>query len=125
MSILQAITELSHEYGTSDYVRGGGGNTSCKDEHTLWIKPSGVTLADLTTESFVAIDRGKLAKLYSIEAPTDSSGREILVKEMMEQAILPETPGRASVEAPLHDSLQARYVVHTHPAVVNGMTCAN
>ncbi len=35
-----------------------------------------------------------------------------------------ESKGRASVEAPLHESLNARYVVHTHPYVVNGMTCS-
>ncbi|MHC4905893.1 MAG: class II aldolase/adducin family protein [Planctomycetota bacterium] len=124
MSILQTITKLSHEFGTSDYVRGGGGNTSCKDEHTLWVKPSGTTLSGLTPETFVALDRAKLAELYTIEPPTDSSARESLVKEKMEQSVLPETPGRASVEAPLHDSLSARYVVHTHPFIVNGMTCS-
>jgi len=72
----------------------------------------------------VALDRTKLSELYAIEPPTDSSARESLVKEKMEQAVLPETPGRASVEAPLHDSLSARYVVHTHPYLVNGMTCS-
>ena len=115
---------MSHEFGTSDYVRGGGGNTSCKDERTLWVKPSGTTLAALTPEAFIAIDRKALSQLYDMEPPVDSSGREGLVKQIMEQAVLPPTQGRASVEAPLHDSLQARYVVHTHPAVVNGMTCA-
>lgn len=124
MSILETITELSHEFGTTAYVRGGGGNTSCKDEHTLWVKPSGTTLAGLQPGTFVAIDRNKLSQLYRIEPPQDSGGREALVKQMMEQAVLPETPGRASVEAPLHDSLQARFVVHTHPFVVNGMTCS-
>ena len=102
----------------------GGGNTSCKDDRTLWVKPSGTTLAGLTPESFVAIDRKKLSELYHVAPPEDSSGREALVKQIMEQAVLPETPGRASVEAPLHDSLAARYIVHTHPATVNGMTCA-
>jgi rhamnose utilization protein RhaD (predicted bifunctional aldolase and dehydrogenase) len=115
---------VSHEFGTSDYVRGGGGNTSCKDEHTLWVKPSGTTLSGLTPETFVALDRSKLADLYSIEPPVDSSARESLVKEKMENAMLPGSSGRASVEAPLHDSLQARYVVHTHPFIVNGMTCS-
>ncbi len=122
--MLQTITQLSQEFGTDDFVRGGGGNTSCKDEHTLWVKPSGTTLAGLTPESFVAIDRNKLAELYQVTPPEDSSGREALVKQIMAQAVLPETPGRASVEAPLHDSLTARYIVHTHPATVNGMTCA-
>lgn len=124
MNILQTITELSHEFGTSEYVRGGGGNTSCKDEHTLWVKPSGTTLSGLTPETFVALDRTKLSELYAIKPPTDSAARESLVKEKMEQAVLPGTPGRASVEAPLHDSLRARYVVHTHPYLVNGMTCS-
>ena len=124
MNILQTITELSHEFGISDYVRGGGGNTSCKDEHTLWVKPSGTTLSGLTPETFVALDRTKLSELYAIKPPTDSAARESLVKEKMEQSVLPGTFGRASVEAPLHDSLSARYVVHTHPYLVNGMTCS-
>lgn len=124
MDLLDSITELSHEFGTIDYVRGGGGNTSVKNETTLWVKPSGTTLATLKPESFVAINRAKLSELYMIEPPADSAAREALVKEKMGNAVLAETTGRASVEAPLHDSLSARFVVHTHPAAVNGMTCA-
>lgn len=124
MEILDIITGLSHEFGTDRYVRGGGGNTSCKDEATLWVKPSGTTLAGLSPERFVALDRAKLAKLYDMETPEVAADREVLVKEVMGAAILPEATGRASVEAPLHDSLSARYVVHTHPYIVNGMTCA-
>jgi len=120
---LNTITELSHEFGSSTYVCGGGGNTSVKDDTTLWVKPSGTTLALIKPSDFVAMDRGKLGKLYAVTAPTDAAARETLVKEMMEQAVLPSSSGRASVEAPLHDSLSARYVVHTHPALVNGMTC--
>jgi rhamnose utilization protein RhaD (predicted bifunctional aldolase and dehydrogenase) len=124
LDILQTITDLSHEFGTSDYVRGGGGNTSCKDDRTLWVKPSGTTLSGLRPETFVALDRATMGRLYTIETPADASDRESLVKSIMEQAVLPDSAGRASVEAPLHDSLHARYVVHTHPFVVNGMTCA-
>ncbi|MDA3924346.1 MAG: class II aldolase/adducin family protein [Kiritimatiellae bacterium] len=124
MEILDIITSLSHEFGTGDYVCGGGGNTSCKNETTLWVKPSGTTLIGLTPDTFVAIDRTKLAELYDIEPPEVPAEREQLVKEVMASAILPESPGRASVEAPLHDSLSARYVVHTHPYIVNGMTSA-
>ncbi len=124
MKILDIITDLSHEFGTCDYVRGGGGNTSCKDEGTLWVKPSGTTLAGLTPEKFVALDRARLARLYAIGTPEIPAEREALVKSVMEEATRPETPGRASVEAPLHDTLSARYVVHTHPCLVNGMTCA-
>jgi rhamnose utilization protein RhaD (predicted bifunctional aldolase and dehydrogenase) len=124
LNILDVITKLSQEFGTDRYVRGGGGNTSCKNESTLWVKPSGTTLAALTPKLFVALDRARLARLYEMEPPSEVSAREALVKEIMEQSLLPGSSGRASVEAPLHDSLGFRYVVHTHPYAVNGMTCA-
>jgi len=75
LDILQTITDLSHEFGTADYVRGGGGNTSCKNERTLWVKPSGTTLATLTPQTFVALDRKKLSDLFHIQTPADSSAR--------------------------------------------------
>lgn len=124
MDILSTITELSHEFGTVEYVKAGGGNTSCKTADTLWVKPSGTTLAGLKPETFVAMDRKLLGRLYAAETPREPAAREELVKQMMAAAVKPETPGRASVEAPLHDSLSARFVVHTHPACVNGLTCA-
>lgn len=123
-SLLKSITELSREFGTVDYVRGGGGNTSAKNESTLWVKPSGTTLAGLTPEAFVAMSREKLGGLYAVEPPAEALAREGLVKRIMEDAVLPTSSGRASVEAPLHDSLSYTFVVHTHPALVNGMTCA-
>ncbi len=124
MKILETITALSHEFGTTDYVKGGGGNTSCKDADTLWVKPSGTTLGGLKPETFVALDREKVDVLYATETPTERTGREALVKEVMENALKEGSTGRASVEAPLHNVFSATYVVHTHPALVNGMTCA-
>jgi rhamnose utilization protein RhaD (predicted bifunctional aldolase and dehydrogenase) len=122
--LLDVITELSHEFGTAEYVKGGGGNTSAKTTDTLWVKPSGTTLAGLTPESFVAMDRKKLAQLFEIEPPSDSSAREALVKDMMADAVKPGSTGRPSVEAPLHDIMPGTFVVHTHCTIVNGMTCA-
>jgi rhamnose utilization protein RhaD (predicted bifunctional aldolase and dehydrogenase) len=124
LDLLATIVELSHQFGTSDYVRGGGGNTSVKDAQTLWVKPSGTTLCQLKASDFVAMDRGNLAKLYAVPTPDEPQAREALVKDMMAAAVKPGSQGRPSVEAPLHDSLDARFVVHTHPALVNGLTCA-
>jgi len=121
---LQQIVELSHRFGTTDFVHGGGGNTSVKNDTVLWVKPSGTTLSSLKAESFLAMDRQILSKIYEIEPSAESAAREALIKKKMVQAVLPQTPGRASVEAPLHNSLGARFVVHTHPAIVNGMTCS-
>lgn len=122
---VQTITELSHAFGTVKYVRAGGGNTSCKTADVLWVKPSGTTLMGLQPETFVQMDRARLGRLYSAQPPEEAAAREELVKNMMADAVLPATAGRrASVEAALHDSLAATYVVHTHPAWVNGLTCA-
>ncbi len=123
MDPLNTITVLSHEFGTPDYVRGGGGNTSAKNAGILWVKPSGTTLAALTPEGFVALDRAKIDLLYDVATPADAKARETLVKDLMAAAVL-NGSGRPSVEAPLHNALDAVYVVHTHPALVNGMTCA-
>jgi len=122
-TLLETITRLSHEFGVEDYVKGGGGNTSVKDEKTLWVKPSGTTLLTLTPETFVAMDRVKLAELNEMEPPAEQHAGEALIKEAMAAAVLPSSSGRASVEAPLHNTISARYVVHTHPALVNGLTC--
>ncbi|NLF23516.1 MAG: class II aldolase, partial [Lentisphaerae bacterium] len=121
---LETITTLSHAFGADDYVMGGGGNTSCKDDETLWIKPSGTTLSGLTPERFIAMDRRRLATLFTLETPADATAREALVKEVMAGAVRAETPGRASVEAPVHECFRARFVVHTHPTRVNGLVCA-
>ena len=122
--LLKTITELSHEFGTPDYVRGGGGNTSCKTADTLWVKPSGTTLAGLQPETFVAMDRAALGKLFGLAIPAEPAAREALVKDVMAAAVKPGQTARPSVEAPLHDVLNGTFVVHVHPALVNGLTCA-
>lgn len=124
MNSLETIAALSHEFGGPDYVLGGGGNTSVKDAETLWIKPSGVTLLQIAPADFVAMDRGRIAALYSEKPPAESAARETLVKERMLAARRPGSSGRPSVEAPLHNVFPQTYVVHTHPALVNGLTCA-
>ena len=123
MQDLKTIVELSHEFGTPEYVKGGGGNTSYKDESTLWVKPSGTTLAGLQEDTFVTLNRVKVNELYDVETPEEPHAREELVKNFMEEAVLNEA-GRPSVEAPLHNILETKFVVHTHALLVNGMTCA-
>jgi rhamnose utilization protein RhaD (predicted bifunctional aldolase and dehydrogenase) len=123
MNDLHTIVKLSHEFGSKDYVKGGGGNTSVKNETTLWVKPSGTTLAGLAAETFVAMNRARINELYEVEPPADAALREELVKNRMAVAVENDA-GRPSVEAPLHNVFEARFVVHTHPCAVNGLTCA-
>jgi rhamnose utilization protein RhaD (predicted bifunctional aldolase and dehydrogenase) len=123
MQDLEIIVELSHEFGTQSYVKGGGGNTSVKNDTTLWVKPSGTTLGGLTVDSFVAMNRAKINELYDVETPAEPAAREDLVMNLMAAAVENDA-GRPSVEAPLHNVFDATFVVHTHPVAVNGMTCA-
>lgn len=123
-TLLSALTALSHEFGQTDYVFGGGGNSSAKNADTLWIKPSGTSLADMTPERFVAIDRAKLSALYTFTPPTDTAQRESVVKDMMMASRRPGSEARPSVETPLHDLIEAVFVIHTHPSLVNGLTCS-
>jgi rhamnose utilization protein RhaD (predicted bifunctional aldolase and dehydrogenase) len=124
MDLLQEITGLSHEFGSPDYVKGGGGNGSAKDADTLWIKPSGTTLSGMTPDSFVRMSRAKIEELYQITPPEDSAAREALVKDAMMAAVCADSSGRPSVEAPLHNTFSSTFVVHVHPALVVGMVCA-
>jgi rhamnose utilization protein RhaD (predicted bifunctional aldolase and dehydrogenase) len=124
MDLLETITRLSHEFGAPEYVKGGGGNSSVKSDDTLWVKPSGMTLAGMAPERFVAMDRAKIALLHSTRPPVDVNERERLVVRMMAEAVRPDSAGRPSVEAPLHDTFSMLYVVHTHAELVNGLTCA-
>jgi rhamnose utilization protein RhaD (predicted bifunctional aldolase and dehydrogenase) len=121
--LLETIVALSHEFGGVDYVKGGGGNTSVKNDETLWVKPSGTTLGGLGAANFVAMDRPEIDALYRAETPSEPAARETLVSDLMAAAVTNDA-GRPSVEAPLHNLFAATYVVHTHPVLVNGMTCA-
>ena len=123
MQDLKTIVELSHEFGSVDYVKGGGGNTSVNNDTTLWVKPSGTTLGGLTEKTFVQMNRAKINELYAVATPKESAAREELVKNMM-AASVENDAGRPSVEAPLHNVFEAKFVVHTHPCSVNGLTCA-
>ncbi|MDR2630867.1 MAG: class II aldolase/adducin family protein [Spirochaetaceae bacterium] len=123
---LQELITLSRYYGANpDYVVAGGGNTSLKDGSTLFIKGSGAALSDITADGFVRMDRGKLALIWEKTYPQNAEDREAAVLADMMAAKMPgEEQKRPSVETLLHDMLPFTLVVHTHPALVNGLTCS-
>ncbi|MDR2143875.1 MAG: class II aldolase/adducin family protein, partial [Treponema sp.] len=123
---LEQLAAISRFYGADpDYVIAGGGNTSFKDEKTLWIKGSGVSLGTIDPGGFVAMDRAKLAAIWNTNYPEDPAKREAAVLADLMAARKPgEENKRPSVETLLHDMLPFAYVVHTHPSTVNGLTCS-
>ncbi|MFN8239209.1 MAG: SDR family NAD(P)-dependent oxidoreductase [Bacteroidales bacterium] len=120
------LLEVSDYYGrSSDYVIAGGGNTSFKDEKTIWIKASGSPLAGITEAGLVALDREKLGIVATKTYPEDSFQREEEVKNDLYNAIIDRSSGkRPSVETSLHDLINYRFIVHLHPALVNGLLCS-
>ncbi|MDR2486105.1 MAG: class II aldolase/adducin family protein [Treponema sp.] len=123
---IEELTAISRYYGSNpDYVIAGGGNTSFKDQSALYIKGSGIALADCTPESFVRMDRQVLQRIWAKTYPASSDEREDEVLADMMAARKPgEERKRPSVETLLHDILPFAWVVHTHPAQVNGLTCS-
>lgn len=125
MQALEDLASVSRRYGADpDFVFLGGGNTSFKTGDTLFIKPSGVALAEIRPEQFVRLERRALARVFEGGLPAGVWEREAAVKALMEAAVRPPGSGRASVEAPVHEVIEYPFVVHLHPALVNGMTCA-
>ena len=122
---LGALAAMSNKYGADPaYVLAGGGNTSFKSEELLWIKGSGTALATIRPEDFVVLERPLLAQMWSAAYPADEAEREAAVlKDMMDARIKGENR-RPSVETLLHDLFPQQYVLHVHPGIVNGITCA-
>ncbi len=123
---LQELVSVSRRYGADpDYVVAGGGNTSFKDSGTLYVKGSGTSLAAIEAEGFVRMDRSALAAIWKKSYPEDSEARESAVLvDLMAARRNGEEAKRPSVETLLHDILPFAFVVHTHPALVNGLTCS-
>ncbi|HEX2974649.1 MAG TPA: class II aldolase/adducin family protein, partial [Bacteroidales bacterium] len=123
---ISELTEISRFYGSnSDYVIAGGGNTSYKDENTLWIKASGQPLAELTEEGLVALNREKLGIIAVKAYSEDPAEREEQVKNDLFKSVIDQDKSkRPSVETSLHDLISYKYVVHLHPTIINGLLCS-
>ena len=124
MKEIDNLIDISQLYGGDKrFVIAGGGNTSYKNEDTIWVKASGASLATITEDGFAMLDRKKLnlmtEKIYS----SDASEREEQVKRDLEEATLSKGK-RPSVETSMHNVINYAYVVHLHPTLVNGLMCA-
>jgi rhamnose utilization protein RhaD (predicted bifunctional aldolase and dehydrogenase)/NAD(P)-dependent dehydrogenase (short-subunit alcohol dehydrogenase family) len=109
-----------------DLVLHGGGNTSVKTESgnifgdlqkILYVKGSGFDLTQISAGGFAPIDYERATKLRSVP--------ELSQEEMLRQLRLllldPDAP-TPSVEAFLHAFLPAKFIVHTHPSSILGLT---
>jgi rhamnose utilization protein RhaD (predicted bifunctional aldolase and dehydrogenase) len=122
---LETLIEISRRYGADpDYVLAGGGNTSLKDGDVIAVKASGALLGTIDENGFVQLSLSKLRALFDMALPSDSEAREKIVLEKLLEARLPGQTRRPSVETLLHALFPYRFVIHLHPALVNGMLCS-
>ena len=104
-----------------DLVQASGGNSSYKaTPEEMYIKASGVQLADVTKEDGYGvvnpgIIREAFGDMQKIDGLTEKDGKEILRRALIRGQ-------RPSIETFLH-AISGRYTLHTHPVVVNVLTC--
>ena len=122
---LDVICKLSRYYGSDpSIVLAGGGNTSCKIGNRLLVKASGTSLATITADGFLEMDRDKLEALAQATLDDDPDTREAQFKTAIHDArCQPESGRRPSVEVLLHHLVPGTYVVHSHATIGNTLTC--
>jgi NAD(P)-dependent dehydrogenase (short-subunit alcohol dehydrogenase family)/rhamnose utilization protein RhaD (predicted bifunctional aldolase and dehydrogenase) len=123
---LKELIEISRFYGKgNDFAIAGGGNTSVKDDTCIAIKASGAGLRDITPTGFVELSRSSVRQILSRTYSEEAFQREEQIKnDLLASRTDPAGGGRPSVESSLHEMLDWRYVVHTHPFEVNALLCA-
>lgn len=110
----------------TDLVLHGGGNTSVKTLTpnifgeqclTIFVKASGFDLANISPDGFSAIDLTRAKMLRSLPDLTqDEMNKQLRILLLDPNAPMP------SVEAFLHAFIPARFIVHTHPVTILGLT---
>ena len=122
---IKELVKISRFYGADPgFLLAGGGNTSFKDKRYLYIKASGFKLASIGEDGFAKLDRNALNRIWEKRYPANVDLRE---KQALQDLIDTRASGetkRPSVESLLHAVLPQKYVIHTHPTIVNGLTCS-
>lgn len=103
-----------------DLVQAGGGNSSCKFAcDKMAIKASGFQLADITEEYGYAFVNPQVIRNAFMTADLKTFD-ESVAKEILNQAFI--SGKKPSIEIFLH-AVSGKYTLHTHPIVVNVLTC--
>ena len=104
-----------------DLVQAGGGNSSFKiSDDRMAIKASGFQLADITEDDGYALVNPQIIRDRFLETDDLDSFTDADSKAVLEEAFIEGK--RPSIETFLH-AISEKYTLHTHPVVVNAMTC--
>lgn len=120
---------ISSDVGSkSEYVQGGGGNTSYKlSGDMMAVKASGFRLDQITTEAgYVVLDYRQIREYYNNTVFMPNVDYENESSAKVKESVIPfaETEKlRPSVEAGFH-SLLDRTVIHSHSVYANIICCS-
>jgi rhamnose utilization protein RhaD (predicted bifunctional aldolase and dehydrogenase) len=125
--ILRQLIALSNDLGRPelDYVILGEGNTSARaDADSFYVKVSGAELRTATTRGFVRVKFAPVMALLDMPGLDDKRTKAALTAAKVD----PDDPGHPSIETLLHAICLGLpgvdWVGHTHPMVVNALTCS-
>ena len=124
---LSQVVQLSRNLGEPglDYVILGEGNTSARtDSESFWVKASGQEMRTIAPTGFVRVSFARVLQLLDASDISDKAVKDALAAAKTD----PAAPGHPSVETLLHalclNLKDVNFVGHTHPTVVNSLTCS-
>lgn len=130
MSELNNFVKMSKYAGERfDLVQAGGGNSSVKlRDGSMFIKASGFSLSEVDAGiGYCIVDNKNILKMLVDNEPQiniDEACTSIIAANIIDQSVLSQNQYRPSIETFLH-SIMHKYVLHTHPIIVNAITCTN
>lgn len=121
---MQDFIRISQYAGMrNDLAQAGGGNTSFKpDDHIMFVKSSGVQLADVREQvGYSKVNYKRIVDYFkeSVEPYEEEVFTEEIGKKLLQEAQV--EGGRASIETFLH-AVTGKYTLHSHPTLVNILT---
>ena len=110
MTALEQLIELSANVGANPLlVQAAGGNTSLKENGTMWIKASGTWLRDAKTANiFVPVDHKALMSALDRKDPACESCVDFVRSELNKIGLRP------SIETAVHALMPQDVVLHVH-----------
>lgn len=125
---IDKLVYISRFYGNdTDIVQAGGGNTSVKNDTSMWIKLSGVRLKNIKDKNnFMKVELNRIKPLLYDETflALSDCQRNKVIKNNIFSTRNGNRQKRYSIEIFLHAAMEEKFIMHTHPVYINAMACS-
>jgi rhamnose utilization protein RhaD (predicted bifunctional aldolase and dehydrogenase) len=127
----QELIDLSLFLGSPEYAILGDGNTSARAPDSgsgafgaFWVKASGTSLSSASEQDFVLVNAQRARAMLDRDDMSDGEVRAELIACKVDGRPMP----LPSIETVMHAALLGyegvRFVGHTHPTIINALTCS-